>query len=180
MSLADAYRRLFQIESHSALNNNPNHTSPHIIPTAAEHAAMRDAIVRALTAAKENGKAGIAAAIMRNGQIVATGENEVQLRSDPTQHAEMVAITRASTKLDKTNLFDCTMISTLQPCEMCLSAIRFAGISRIIFAATQANVPHQYFAFPHLRIEDFQNGEFGFAGGVEEDLVLHLYIDGGD
>jgi hypothetical protein len=66
----------------------------------------------------------------------------------------------------------------LQPCEMCLSAIRFAGISRIVFAARQANVPPKYFAFPHLRIEDFQNGDFVFAGGVGESSVLHLYENG--
>jgi tRNA(adenine34) deaminase len=61
---------------------------------------------------------------------------------------------------------------------MCLSAIRFAGITRIIFAATQARVAEKYFAFPHLRIEDFQNGAFEFAGGVDEALVLHLYAHG--
>lgn len=168
----------FLFEIGTTLNNVPNRTYAQIIPTEAEHAALRDAIERALTAAKQSGKSGIAAAVMRDGQIVAKGENEVQLRTDPTQHAEMVAISRASATLDQTDLSGCTIISTLQPCEMCLSAIRFAGISRIIFAATQANVPPKYFAFPHLRIEDFQNGEFEFAGGVDEEKVLHLYIDG--
>ena len=148
------------------------------IPTTAERAAMKDAIHRALGAAKQSGKSGIAAAVMRDGQVIATGENEVHLQSDPTKHAEMVAIIRAARSLGKTDLSDCTIISTLQPCEMCLSAIRFAGISRIIFAATQGRVPPKYFAFPHLRIEDFQNGEFEFAGGVDEDLVLHLYEHG--
>ena len=149
-----------------------------ITPSADEHAAMGDAIDRALKAATESGKAGIAAAIMRNGKVIATGENEVQLQSDPTQHAEMVAISRAAAKLNQTDLSDCVILSTLQPCEMCLSAIRFAGINRIIFAATQDNVPEKYFAFPHLRIEDFQNGEFEFAGGIDEARVLHLYAHG--
>ena len=157
---------------------DPNSIHTPVTPTAAESAAMCDAIDRALKAAKENGKAGIAAAVMQDGLIIATGENEVHLQSDPTKHAEMVAIIRAAAHLNQTNLSACTIISTLQPCEMCLSAIRFAGISRIIFAATQANVPSKYFAFPHLRIEDFQNGEFEFAGGVEEARVLHLYANG--
>lgn len=155
------------------------HTPTQLItPSANEHAAMRDAIDRALKAATENGKAGIAATVMRNGQVIATGENEVQLQSDPTQHAEMVAITRSAATLKQTDLSDCVILSTLQPYEMCLSAIRFAGISRIIFAATQDNVPEKYFAFPHLRIEDFQNGEFEFAGGIDEARVLHLYARG--
>ena len=160
------------------MHESPQPVPAAVVPTDAELAAMRNAIDRALAAAKESGKAGIAAAVMRDGHIVATGENEVNLQTDPTRHAEMVAITRAAAALDRADLSDCTIISTLQPCEMCLSAIRFAGISRIIFAATQANVAIKYFAFPHLRIEDFQNNEFGFAGGVDEARVLHLYAHG--
>ncbi len=146
--------------------------------TDAERNAMHDAIERALKAARESGKAGIAATVMQGNRIIATGENEVQLQSDPTKHAEMVAITRAAAALSRTDLAGCTIISTLQPCEMCLAAIRFAGITRIVFAARQASVPPKYFAFPHLKIEDFQNGDFEFAGGVEESRVLHLYENG--
>lgn len=153
-------------------------TTPATEVTDAEQRAMRDAIDRALKASGESGKAGIAAAILQDDRVIAIGENEVHLQSDPTRHAEMVAITRAAALLDQTDLSGCTIISTLQPCEMCLSAIRFAGIDRIIFAATQARVPAKYFAFPHLRIEDFQNGEFQFAGGVQEASVLHLYENG--
>lgn len=71
---------------------------------------------------------------MLGDHVIATGEYEVHLQSDPTKHAEMVAITRAAEELGLTNQSACAVISTLQPCEMCLSAIRFAGIKRIIFA----------------------------------------------
>lgn len=148
---------------------------------AAERAAIDEAIDRALEAAGKSGKAGIAAAILLDGRTVATGENEVHLRSDPTKHAEMVAIARAAEALQTTDLSDCVIVSTLQPCEMCLAAIRFAGISRVIFSATQGNVASKYFAFPHLRIEDFQNGEdFAVVAGVGEARVLHLYADGAE
>ena len=147
--------------------------------SAAECAAMRDAIARALTACTETGKAGIAAALLCKGRIIATGENEVHLQSDPTRHAEMVAITRAARVLGSTDLSGCVMISTLQPCEMCLAALRFAGIRRVIFAATQARVAPKYFVFPHLRIEDFQRcNDFFAIGGIGEDCVLHLYATG--
>ena len=158
----------------------PQSASSDITPTEAERAAMRDAIDRALKTAHETGKSGIAATVMRDGQIIATGENEVYLLSDPTKHAEMVAITRAAAVLQKTDLSGCTIISTLQPCAMCLSAIRFAKISRIIFAATQAHVPSKYFAFPHLHMDDFQNCAFEFAGGIDEARVLHLYANGAE
>lgn len=145
----------------------------------AERDAMDDAIRRALTARGETGKAGIAAAVMQGGRVIAMGENEVRLQADPTRHAEMVAITRAARELDTSNLSDCVLISTLQPCEMCLSAMRFVGIGRVVFAATQARVAAKYFVFPHLRIADFKNGDdFTAIGGISEDRVLHLYATG--
>lgn len=156
------------------------HEPDRITPTKAERAAMRDAIARALTAAQESGKAGIAATVMRGDTIIATGENEVHLQSDPTQHAEMVAITRAAAALDQTDLAGCTILSTLQPCEMCLAAIRFAGIDRNLFAATQDRVAAKYFVFGHLSIEDFQDGDFGFFGALDEDEVIQLYATGSE
>lgn len=68
-----------------------------------ERAAVVDAIHRALAARCESGKAGIAASVLRDGQTVATGENEVHLQCDPTRHAEMVAITRAAEALGSTD-----------------------------------------------------------------------------
>lgn len=161
------------------MENDTGRTVP-IAATASERDAMRDAIERALAAAHESGKAGIAAAVMQGDEIIATGENEVHLQSDPTKHAEMVAITRAGAALGRPDLSGCTIISTLQPCEMCLAAIRFAGIERIVFAATQARVASKYFAFGHMRIEDFQNGDFAFVGGLDEEKVLHLYQTGAE
>jgi tRNA(adenine34) deaminase len=74
----------------------------------------------------------------------------------------MVAITRAAAALDQLDLAGCTILSILQPCEMCLAAIRFPGTDRIIFAATQDRVAAKDFVFDHLRIEDLQDGDFGF------------------
>lgn len=147
--------------------------------TQAERIALQDAIGRALMASKESGKSGIAASILREGKVIATGENEVHLQSDPTRHAEMVAITRAAQALQTPDLSGCVMISTLQPCEMCLAALRFAGMTRVIFAATQGRVAGKYFVFPHLGLNDFQRGGgFDALGGICESQVLHLYATG--
>lgn len=151
-----------------------------IIATDAERAAMQDAISRAVAASFQSGKAGIAATVMQGDVVIATGENEVHLQTDPTKHAEMVAITRAASALKRPDLSGCTIISTLQPCEMCLAAIRFAGIDRIIFAARQEHVATKYFTFSHLRIADFQNGDFSVLGGLGEDEVIHLYETGAE
>lgn len=149
-------------------------------PTEAELHHMRDAVDRALAARKETGKAGIAASILLNGKAIGRGENEVRLQSDPTKHAEMVALAEAAKFLQSTDLSDCVMISTLQPCEMCLAAMRFAGIKRVIYGATQAKVADKYFVFPGLGIEDFNKAGESFVaiGGQLEDEVLPLYVNG--
>ena len=146
--------------------------------SAAENSAMREAVDRAFAAMKQSGKAGIAATILLDGASVGWGENEVSLQSDPTKHAEMVALTAAAKQLGTTDLSQCVMISTLQPCEMCLAAMRFSGIKRVIFGATQEKVAAKYFVFPMLSLADFQNaGEaFEAIGGQFEDELLPLYV----
>lgn len=148
--------------------------------TPTERKAVEGVVKRALDASKDAERNGIAAAIVSCDQILEIAENEVNLQGDPTCHAEMVLISRVTKKLDRKQLAECTLISSLQPCEMCLSAMRFAGISRVIYCAQQANVATKYFAFPDLRIEDFMRAGDPFTqiGGVMEDEVLHLYEDG--
>lgn len=78
----------------------------------------------------------IGAIIVRNGEIIARGENQVQLRKNPTLHAEIVAINRACKKLDVKFLDDCDIYVTLEPCAMCATAISLARIKNVFFAAT--------------------------------------------
>lgn len=141
---------------------------------------MRIIVDRALEARHVSGKAGIAASILFEGAEVGKGENQVHLQSDPTKHAEMVALSAAAKHLRTTDLSSCVMLSTLQPCEMCLAAMRFAGIKRLIFGATQENVAGKYFVFPSLRIESFQTAgsRFTAIGGILEEEILPLYVDG--
>ena len=149
--------------------------------TDAEDRALRAAIARALDAHRTSGRTGIAAAIIYREEIIETAENEVDQTDNPTQHAEIVAITAASRSLSREALAQCTLISTLQPCEMCLAAMRFSGIGRVVFAATQARVAAKYFVFPGFGIDDFASASdtaFSYAGGVRETDVLHLYADG--
>lgn len=149
-------------------------------PSPNELAAMRDAVDRALLARDQSGKAGIAASILHHGVVIGRGENEVRLQADPTKHAEMVALTAAAHAMGNADLSGCVMISTLQPCEMCLAAMRFAGIERVIFGATQRRVAPKYFMFPGLSIADFQAAgkPFEAIGGQFEIELLSLYVDG--
>lgn len=89
--------------------------------------------------ARRAGAAGdvpIGAVIVRDGKIIARGENLVQRKQNPTLHAEIVAINRACKKLGTKFLDDCDIYVSLEPCAMCATAISFARIRNIYFAAT--------------------------------------------
>ena len=78
----------------------------------------------------------IGAVIVHDGKIIARGENQVQLKKNPTLHAEIVAINRACKKLGQKFLDNCDIYVTLEPCAMCATAISFARIKNIYFAAS--------------------------------------------
>ena len=78
----------------------------------------------------------IGAVIIKDNKIIARGENRVQTDKNPTKHAEIVAINKACKKLDAKFLDDCDLYVTLEPCAMCATAISFARIKNIYFAAT--------------------------------------------
>ncbi len=85
--------------------------------------------------AKTHDDVPIGAVIVRNGKIIARGENEVQKKKNPILHAEIVAINKACKKLGLKFLNDCDIYVTLEPCAMCATAISFARIKNIYYAA---------------------------------------------
>ncbi|MCF7701747.1 deaminase [Loktanella sp. M215] len=143
--------------------------------SATERQAVQGVVDRALSASHDQNRTGIAAAIVCQDWIL-------NACNDPTLHGEMVVISAITQRLVREELSDCTLVSSLQPCEMCLSAMRFAGIKRVIFCAQQENVAAKYFVFPQLSIVDFAKaGEpFEYVGGVMEDAVIHLYETGAE
>lgn len=84
-----------------------------------------------------NGGGPFGAVIVRDGEVIATGTNRVVPNSDPTAHAEVMAIRSACSKLGSFNLSGCTIYTSCEPCPMCLSAIYWAGLSRICYANTK-------------------------------------------
>lgn len=88
--------------------------------------------------AQQHDDVPIGAVIVRDGKIIARGENRVQLKKNPTLHAEIVAINKATKKLGQKFLDDCDIYVTLEPCAMCATAISFARIRHVYFAASDA------------------------------------------
>ena len=73
----------------------------------------------------------------KDGNIIATGNNKVIISHDPTAHAEIVAIRRASEKLGTHDLSNCILYTSCEPCPMCLSAIIWANIQKVYYACTR-------------------------------------------
>jgi guanine deaminase len=84
-----------------------------------------------------NGGGPFGAIIVKDGEIVAKGVNRVTPNTDPTAHAEVMAIREAAQKLNDFNLSGCTIYTSCEPCPMCLSAIYWARIDNIYFGNTK-------------------------------------------
>lgn len=85
----------------------------------------------------DNGGGPFGAVIVKNGEVIATGTNRVVPNSDPTAHAEVMAIRSACEKLGTFQLDGCTVYSSCEPCPMCLSALYWAGVDRICYGNTK-------------------------------------------
>ncbi|REK67575.1 MAG: nucleoside deaminase [Cohnella sp.] len=93
---------------------------------------MQEAI-RQAKMAEQLGEVPIGAVIVRDGVIVGAGYNVRETAKDPTGHAEMVAIRRASETLGAWRLLGCTLYVTLEPCPMCAGAILQSRIERVVY-----------------------------------------------
>ena len=86
-------------------------------------------------AAAARGEAPIGAAVVRDGLVVARAGNRTIGDSDPTAHAEIVALRAAGAKLGNARLADCDLYVTLEPCAMCAGALSHARIRRLYYGA---------------------------------------------
>ena len=87
-----------------------------------------------------NGRGGpFGAVIVRNGEIVAEGTNQVTSTNDPTAHAEVAAIREACRKLNDFQLSGCDLYSSAEPCPMCLGAIYWARPARVFYGGSAAD-----------------------------------------
>ena len=100
----------------------------------------KDFMEMAARLAEENvlrGGGPFGAVIVRDGKVISTGVNTVTLTNDPTAHAEVNAIRNACSEGQTFSLKGCTIYSSCEPCPMWLSAIYWAGSSRLYYGNTQ-------------------------------------------
>jgi tRNA(adenine34) deaminase len=102
--------------------------------TLVDEALMRRALDEA-RACLEHGDVPIGAVLAKDGEVVAVTGNERELRSDPTAHAEVLALRAGSEALGTWRLEGCTLYVTLEPCAMCAGASVLARIDRLVYGA---------------------------------------------
>jgi len=97
--------------------------------------ALREAKI-----AFDEGEVPVGAVIIKDGEIIARGHNRRESLTDPTAHAEILAITSAANYLEDWRLEGCTMYVTLEPCPMCAGAAVNAKLEMVVYGTRDADV----------------------------------------
>ncbi|MBB3188623.1 tRNA(adenine34) deaminase [Microbacter margulisiae] len=105
---------------------------------------MKQALLEARKAVQQ-GEVPIGAVVVWQNQIIARAHNQTEILNDVTAHAEMLAITAASSTLGGKYLTECTIYVTVEPCLMCAGALAWAQIGKIVYATKDEKRGFQLF-----------------------------------
>jgi len=109
-------------------------TSPKPIMEPVDEQFMHEALAQA-QAARDAGEVPVGAIVVLAGEVIGRGRNAVIATSDPTTHAEIVALREAGAKLGNYRLTGSTIYSTIEPCAMCAGALVQARVARLVYGA---------------------------------------------
>lgn len=138
----------------------------------AEERFMREALREAVKA-RDAGEVPVGAVMVCEGRIIGRGHNQTERLNDATAHAEMIAITAATSWLGGKYLTACTLYVTLEPCVMCAGALNWSQLPRLVFGARDEQRGFSRIPTPLL------HPKTEIIGGVLEkecsDLVLEFF-----
>lgn len=131
------------------------------------HTYYMDAALREAEKAFDAGEVPVGAVLVIESSIVAKGRNQVEQLSDPTAHAEILAISAAASSLGTKRLESAVLYTTLEPCPMCSGAILHARLKQVVFGAMDlkwgcASTLH------HLLQDKRFNHQVPVIGGIRE------------
>ncbi len=117
------------------------------------------------------------AVVVREGRVVARGRNLIERESDPTAHAELVAVRNACRALDTLSLEGATLYTTCEPCLMCTAAILWAKIPRVVIGAAWADAPTSFDKEKLAFFDVLGQGKYRFRYevGVMREECVKLY-----
>lgn len=111
---------------------------------------MQKAIALAKVGQTSEGGAPFGALVVKDGQIIVQGHNQVDGNTDCTEHAEMLVIREACKKLKSKKLNGCLLYTSCEPCLMCLGAIRWAGFDAVYYGASANDAKKYGFIYSDL------------------------------
>ncbi len=124
------------------------------------------------------GQSPFGAVIVRDGAVVAATHNTVWRDGDPTAHAEVNCIRQAARALKTIDLRGCTMYSSCEPCPMCLAAIHWSKIDRVVYGATIADAAAAGFSeldIPAGRMAAMGHSPLRVEGGLLREECAALF-----
>ena len=136
---------------------------------------MQEAIKEANKALQEN-EVPVGAVVVHNSKIIGRGYNQVEKLSDPTAHAEMIAITSATNHLQEKCLRDCSLYITVEPCSMCAGAIVLSRLKTVVYGVQDIKTGAHSSVF-NLLNEPRLNHQVEVIPGVLKDQCSALMID---
>jgi tRNA(adenine34) deaminase len=150
-------------------------------PVVPDRTRLEEAMAIALDearAALDHDDVPIGAVVVRlaDGAVVARAHNEREQRSDPTAHAEVLALSAASRELGRWRLDDCALVVTLEPCPMCAGAAVNARIGLIAFGAPDPKAGATGSLY-NLAADPRLNHETAVVAGVQSDAAAGLLRD---
>jgi len=136
---------------------------------------MKEAIKEAKKAFK-SGDVPVGAVVVLENRIIGKGYNQVELLSDPTAHAEMIAITSATATISEKWLRQATLYITVEPCSMCAGASVLARIKRLVYGVNDIKTGAHSSLF-NLLNDPRLNHKIEVVPGVMKSECAHLMVE---
>ena len=136
---------------------------------------MERALKQAEVAYKK-GEVPVGAVVVKDGEIISRGYNLRESTNDPTAHAELIAMKKASKKINSWRLSGCTLYVTLEPCPMCSGVIVNSRIDRVVFGAYDRKAGCCTTLY-HLCNDERFNHRAEILGGVSEEKCAKILSD---
>lgn len=140
--------------------------------------SFMDAALDQARAAGARGEVPVGAVLVQGGQVLAAAGNRTRELSDPTAHAEVLAIRAACAVVGSDRLPDCDLYVTLEPCPMCAAAVSFARIRRLYFGALDpksGGVLHGAQVFSHPQCHHAPEVYDGIGAQAAADLLRGFF-----
>jgi len=150
----------------------------HQQPTIPSDEFWMEEALRAALRALEAGEVPVGAVVVHAGEIVGRGWNRNLTDSDPTAHAEIIALRQAGANLGNHRLGDCELFATIEPCPMCAGALVHARVKRVVYGADdpKAGAIHSVMeVLNHPRLNHRTEVRGGVLAGRSAELLQSFF-----